>query len=81
VQRHQAVLPPVPAVKVYVVTAPLSLRGIYDTWPACEKVVAGVRGARYQSAASRAEAEAILHGEVVTRPSRGAGGAGAGEAG
>ena len=54
--------------KLYVVTAPPSLRGIYDTWAACEKAVAGVRGARYQSVASRPEAAAILRGEVVTLP-------------
>jgi viroplasmin and RNaseH domain-containing protein len=32
-------------VKLYVVTAPPSLRGIYDTWAACEAVVDGVAGA------------------------------------
>src|SRR6266446_7108943 len=54
--------------KFYVVTAPPSVRGIYDTWPACEAVVAGVARARYQSVTSRSEAEAILRGEVVTLP-------------
>jgi len=49
--------------KVYVVTAPEHLRGVYDTWPACEAVVKGVRGARYQAVASRAQAEAMLRGE------------------
>ena len=54
-----------PQTKLYVITAPPSLRGIYDTWAACETAVAGVRGARYQSVASRDEAEAILRGESV----------------
>src|SRR5262249_49934733 len=54
--------------KLYVVTEPESIRGIYDTWPACEAVVSGVRGARYQSVTSRTEAEAILRGETVTLP-------------
>jgi len=49
--------------KVYVVTAPERIRGVYDSWPACEAVVRGVRGARYQAVASRAQAEAMLRGE------------------
>jgi len=55
-------------VKLYVVTAPPSIRGIYDTWPACEAAVTGVAGALYQSVTSRNEAEAILRGESVTLP-------------
>ena len=39
--------------KVYVVTAPDEIRGIYPTWPECEAKVKGVRGARYQAVASR----------------------------
>jgi hypothetical protein len=54
--------------KVYVVTEPPSIRGIYDTWTACHAAVAGVSGARYQSAPSRREAEAILRGESVALP-------------
>jgi ribonuclease H-related protein len=54
--------------KLYVVTAPPPLRGVYDTWPACEKAVAGARDAPYQSVGSRAEAEAILRGESVVLP-------------
>jgi hypothetical protein len=54
--------------KVYVVTAPPSIRGIYDTWTACDAAVAGVSGARYQSVTSRSEAEAILRGESVALP-------------
>ena len=49
--------------KVYVVTAPERIRGVYDTWPACEAVVKGVPGVRYQAVASRAQAEAMLRGE------------------
>jgi len=52
--------------KLYVVTAPEDRRGIYETWEACKAAVHGVAGARYQSVASRAEAEAILGGEGVT---------------
>ena len=49
--------------KVYVVTAPASIRGIYDTWDACRAAVAGVAGARYQGVSSRVVAEAMLRGE------------------
>jgi len=49
--------------KVYVVTAPERIRGIYDTWAACEAAVKGVRGARYQAVPSRMQAEAMLRGE------------------
>jgi ribonuclease HI len=49
--------------KVYVVTAPDRIRGVYDTWAACEAAVKGVSGARYQAVASRAQAEAMLRGE------------------
>jgi ribonuclease HI len=49
--------------KVYVVTAPASIRGIYDTWDACRAAVSGVAGARYQGVTSRAVAEAMLRGE------------------
>jgi ribonuclease HI len=49
--------------KVYVVTAPERIRGVYDTWAACEAAVKGVPGARYQAVATRAQAEAMLRGE------------------
>ena len=52
--------------KVYVVTAPASIRGIYETWDACRTAVSGVAGARYQGVASRAIAEAMLSGEGLT---------------
>lgn len=52
--------------KVYVVTAPERIRGVYDSWPACEAAVKGVKGARYQAVASRAQAEAMLRGEGTT---------------
>ena len=52
--------------KVYVVTAPERIRGVYDTWPACEAAVKGVRGARFQAVTSRAQAEAMLRGEAAS---------------
>lgn len=51
---------------MYVVTAPERIRGIYESWPACEAAVKGVKGARYQAVASRAQAEAMLRGEGTT---------------
>jgi ribonuclease HI len=47
----------------YVVLAPEPIRGIYDTWPTCEAIVRGVRGAIYRKAADRALAEQLLRGE------------------
>jgi hypothetical protein len=52
--------------KVYVVTAPASISGIYDTWEECRAAVSGVAGARYQRVSSRAVAEAMLRGDGVT---------------
>ncbi len=49
--------------KVYVVTEPERVRGIYDSWAACAAAVKGVSGARYQAVSSRARAEAMLRGE------------------
>ena len=49
--------------KVYVVTEPERIRGIYDSWAACSAAVKGVSGARYQAVASREQAEAMLRGE------------------
>ena len=49
--------------RVYVVTAPARIRGIYASWPECEAAVKGVSGARYQAVPSREQAEAILRGE------------------
>ena len=49
--------------KVYVVTAPASIRGIYETWDACRAAVSGMAGARYQGVSSRAVAEAMLRGD------------------
>ncbi len=54
--------------KVYVVTHPDSIRGIYETWPECRAAVSGVRGARYQAVGSRGQAEAMLRGEAVVLP-------------
>ena len=58
--------PPGRSRKVYVVTAPASIRGIYETWDACRTAVSGVAGARYQGVASREVAEAMLSGEGLT---------------
>lgn len=49
--------------KVYVVTAPAGIRGIYRSWPECEAKVKGVPGARFQAVASDEQAEAMLRGE------------------
>jgi ribonuclease HI len=49
--------------KVYVVTAPPEIRGIYRSWPECEAKVKGVRGAKFQAVASEDKAEAMLRGE------------------
>jgi ribonuclease HI len=49
--------------KVYVVTAPASISGIYDTWEECRAAVSGVVGARYQGVSSREVAEAMLRGD------------------
>ncbi len=49
--------------KVYVVTAPARIRGIYSTWKECEAAVKGVSGARFQAVAGREQAEAMLRGE------------------
>ena len=54
--------------KVYVVTAPESARGIYETWAECKAKVHGVPGARFQSVGSRAKAEAMLGDRVVLAP-------------
>jgi ribonuclease HI len=51
--------------KVYVVTEPASIRGIYETWEACRAAVSGVKGARYQGVARRDVAEAMLRGDGV----------------
>jgi hypothetical protein len=52
--------------KLYVVTEPPSIRGIYETWVACESAVAGVRGARYRSVRTRREAQALLSGQALS---------------
>jgi ribonuclease HI len=49
--------------RVYVVTAPERIRGIYDSWDDCAAAVKGVSGARYQAVGSREQAEAMLRGE------------------
>ena len=49
--------------KVYVVTAPERIRGIYVSWADCAAAVKGVSGARYQAVGSREQAEAMLRGE------------------
>ena len=54
--------------KLYVVTAPAAIRGIYESWEACRAAVSGVRGARYQAVTSRAHAEALLRGQGLRLP-------------
>ena len=49
--------------KVYVVTAPERIRGIYESWPECAAAVKGVSGVRFQAVGSREQAEAMLRGE------------------
>lgn len=49
--------------KLYVVTAPPQIRGIYATWRECEAAVKGVSGARFQAVAAREHAEAMLRGK------------------
>src|SRR5207247_2690334 len=51
--------------KLYVVTSPDSIRGIYPTWAECKAAVSGVPGARYQAVSSREAAEAMLRGEAI----------------
>ena len=51
--------------KVYVVTAPERIRGIYESWADCAAAVKGVSGARYQAVASREQAEGMLRGEAT----------------
>jgi hypothetical protein len=58
-------------VKFYVVTAPESARGIYDTWGECRTKVNRIPGARFQSVDSRQKAEAMLAGGIDIRPSFG----------
>lgn len=54
--------------KLYVVTEPPEIRGIYATWAECKAAVSGVRGARYQAVSSRPQAEALLRGEPIVLP-------------
>jgi ribonuclease HI len=49
--------------RLYVVTAPERIRGIYSSWADCRAAVEGARGARYQRVASREHAEALLRGD------------------
>ncbi len=55
--------------KVYLVSNPPLIRGIYDTWAECKAAVTGVRGARFMAVASREKAEAMLNGSGVILPS------------
>lgn len=54
--------------KVYVVAAPPSIRGIYESWPECKEAIRGVADAVYQSVDSREKAEAILAGGIELPP-------------
>jgi hypothetical protein len=52
--------------RVYVVTEPEEIRGIYESWEECRAKVAGVAGARYQAVAGRHIAEAMLEGPGIS---------------
>ena len=52
----------------YVVTAPGSARGVYETWDECRPKVNGVSGARFQSVDSREKAEALLADGMILPP-------------
>ncbi len=54
--------------KVYLVSDPPSIRGIYENWAECEAAVAGVPGARFMSVASRRKAEKMLNGDGIVLP-------------
>lgn len=55
--------------KVYVVTEPRSIAGIYETWAECRAAMKGVPGLRhYQATATREIAEAMLEGTGVCLP-------------
>ena len=54
--------------RVYVVTHPESIRGVYDNWPACQAAVSGVPGARHQAVSNRAEADRVLRGVPLSLP-------------
>jgi hypothetical protein len=51
--------------KVYVVTAPAAIRGIYDSWDQCKAITHRVKGAKYQGVESRAKAQAMLDGDGI----------------
>jgi ribonuclease HI len=55
-------------VKLYVVIAPSHIRGVFESWKACEAAVSSVGGAIYQAVSSREEAEAILSGRGIRLP-------------
>lgn len=46
----------------YVITAPDSMRGIYETWDECKSKVDGVKGAKYQKVHDLEEAKALVEG-------------------
>jgi ribonuclease HI len=50
-------------VSAYLVLAPESIRGIYDTWPECKTKIHGVSGAVYRKTRNREEADSLLRGE------------------
>jgi hypothetical protein len=56
--------------RVYVVTQPHDIRGVYYTWPEVLDAITGSRQPRFMRVSSQAEAEAILEGRgVVLGPS------------
>jgi Caulimovirus viroplasmin len=54
--------------RVYVVTSPTSVRGIYLTWAECEAAVKGVSGAQPRRVASLGEAETMLWMDLLNSP-------------
>ena len=52
----------------YVITAPESAQGIFETWDECQVAQKGVKGVKHQKVETREEAEGMLSGEGVVLP-------------
>jgi ribonuclease HI len=52
----------------YAYRLPNGKSGVVGSWPACEKIVSGVHGARYRGFPARHEAEAWLHAGAAYEP-------------
>ena len=53
---------------LYVVTEPVSIRGIYKTWDECKAVIEGVQGAKHQKVQDLQQAQAMMDGGVILTP-------------